>query len=167
MLYDAESGDLPLAERTGDSAQAGDGRLVSLAGAGRNPDRPRPPGSSELHSAGASWRPTSPCWKDTARKTVGEVLEPSIHYAERGIPNYEYMLERIDGPGTRSQWDEYPPGGTDVFYDDGRVPEPGSILVQKSLGLILRKLVEAESAAPGHRVDGVARGPRLLLHTAR
>ena len=35
-----------------------------------------------------------------------------------------------------------------MFYDDGRVPEPGSILVQKSLGLILRKLVEAESAAP-------------------
>ena len=74
------------------------------------------------------------------------------------------MLERIDGPGTRSQWDEYPPGGTDVFYDDGKVPEPGSILAQKSLGLILRKLVEAESAAPGHRADGV-RAARDCFYT--
>ncbi len=88
-------------------------------------------------------------------KTLGEVLAPSIHYAERGIPNYEYMLERIDSPGTRSQWEQYPPGGTEVFYNDGAVPRPGSILVQKGLGAILRRLVEAESAARGHRLDGV------------
>ena len=97
-------------------------------------------------------------------KTVGEVLEPSIHYAERGIPNYEYMLERIDSPGTRSQFDEYPPGGTDVFFDNGDVPRPGSLLVQKGLGSILRKLVEAESAAAGHRVDGV-RASRDCFYT--
>ena len=97
-------------------------------------------------------------------KTVGEVLEPSIHYAERGIPNYEYMLERIDSPGTRSQFDQYPPGGTDVFFENGKVPAPGSLLVQKGLGSILRKLVEAESAAPGHRLDGV-RAARDCFYT--
>ena len=97
-------------------------------------------------------------------KTVGEVLEPSIHYAERGIPNYEYMLERIDSPGTRSQFDQYPPGGTGVFFDNGKVPAPGSLLVQKGLGSILRKLVEAESAAPGHRLDGV-RAARDCFYT--
>ena len=97
-------------------------------------------------------------------KTVGEVLEPSIHYAERGIPNYEYMLERIDSPGTRSQFDQYPPGGTDIFFDDGEVPAPGSLLVQKGLGAILRKLVEAESAAAGHRADGV-RAARDCFYT--
>ena len=97
-------------------------------------------------------------------KTVGEVLEPSIHYAERGIPNYEYMLERIDSPGTRSQFDLYPPGGTDVFFEDGKVPAPGSLLIQNGLGAILRKLVEAESAAAGHRVDGV-RAARDCFYT--
>ena len=97
-------------------------------------------------------------------KTVGEVLEPSIHYAERGIPNYEYMLERIDSQGTRSQFDQYPPGGTDVFFDDGKVPAPGSLLVQKGLGSILRKLVEAESGAPGRRLDGV-RAARDCFYT--
>ena len=97
-------------------------------------------------------------------KTVGEVLEPSIHYADRGIPNYEYMLERIDSPGTRSQFDQYPPGGMDVFFEDGKVPTPGSLLVQKGLGSILRKLVEAESAAPGHRLDGV-RAARDCFYT--
>ena len=97
-------------------------------------------------------------------KTVGEVLEPSIQYAERGIPNYEYMLERIDSPGTRSQFDEYPPGGTDVFFDNGDVPRPGSLLVQKGLGSILRKLVEAESAAARAPRGRSPRFPRLLLH---
>ena len=97
-------------------------------------------------------------------KTVGEVLEPAIHYAERGFPNYEYMLERIDAPGTRSQWEQYPPGGADVFYDDGEVPTPGSPLVQKALGATLRKLVEAESAAGGHRLDGV-RAARDCFYT--
>ena len=97
-------------------------------------------------------------------KTVGEVLEPSIHYADRGIPNYEYMLERIDSPGTRSQFDQYPPGGTDVFFEDGKVPAPGSLLVQKGLGSILRKLVEAESDDAGHRADGI-RAARDCFYT--
>lgn len=88
-------------------------------------------------------------------KTVGEVLGPSIHYAQRGIPNYEYMLRSIGNENTRSQWKQYPPGGTDVFYDDGAVPEPGSLLVQGGMAATLRKLVEAEIAAEGHRAEGV------------
>ena len=98
-------------------------------------------------------------------KTVGEVLEPSIHYAERGIPNYDYMLERIDSPGTISQFQQYAPGGLDVFYDeDGGVPKAGSLLTQKALGGILRKLADAESAAGGHRRDGV-RAARDCFYT--
>ena len=88
-------------------------------------------------------------------KTVGEVLGPSIHYAQRGIPNYEYMLRSIGNENTRSQWKQYPPGGADVFYDEGAVPEPGSLLVQGGMAATLRKLVEAEIAAEGHRAEGV------------
>ena len=42
-----------------------------------------------------------------------------------------------------------------MFYDDGDVPEPGSLLVQSGMAATLRKLVEAEIAAEGHRAEGV------------
>ena len=154
MLYHAESGD-----------------LLSLSGQGTAPNRAT---VDWYRSQGVDEIPTGPgplahlsftvpgvvaaylsLLERYGTRTVGEVLEPSIHYAERGIPNYEYMLERIDNPGTISQFELYPPGGLDIFYDQGRVPQPGSLLVQKSLGLILRRMVEAESAAGGHRVAGV------------
>ena len=154
MLYHAESGD-----------------LLSLSGQGTAPNRAT---VDWYRSLGQNEIPTGPgplahlsftvpgvvaallsLQERYGTKTVAEILEPSIHYAERGIPNYEYMLERIESPGTRSQFEQYPPGGLDIFYDNGRTPRPGSLLVQKSLGRILRKLVEAESAAPGHRLDGV------------
>ena len=163
MLYHAESGD-----------------LLSLSGQGT---APRLATVDWYRSQGQSEIPTGPgplahlsftvpgvvaaflsMLERYGTKTVGEVLEPSIHYAERGIPNYEYMLERIDSPGTRSQFDQYPPGGTAVFFDNGKVPAPGSLLVQKGLGSILRKLVEAESAAAGHRADGV-RAARDCFYT--
>ena len=154
MLYHAESGD-----------------LLSLSGQGTAPDRAT---VDWYRSLGQSEIPTGPgplahlsftvpgvvaaylsLLERYGRKTVGEVLEPSIHYAERGIPNYEYMLERIDNPVTVSQFELYPPGGLDIFYDNGKTPEPGSLLFQKGLGDIFRKLVEAEGAAGGHRADGV------------
>ena len=91
-------------------------------------------------------------------KTLGEVLAPSIHYADHGIPNYEYMLERIASPTTRQQFDQYPPGGTDVFFENGAVPRPGSLLVQKALGGTLAKMAAAESAASGDRAAGVRAG---------
>ena len=154
MLYHAESGD-----------------LLSLSGQGTAPDRAT---VDWYRSLGQSEIPTGPgplahlsftvpgvvaaylsLLERYGRKTVGEVLEPSIHYAERGIPNYEYMLERINNPVTVSQFEQYPPGGLDIFYDNGKTPEPGSLLFQKGLGDIFRKLVEAEGAGSGHRVDGV------------
>ena len=88
-------------------------------------------------------------------RTLGEVLAPSIHYAERGIPNYEYMLERMKNAATRRQFELYPPGGASVFYDDGELPAPGSVLVQPGLADVFRRMVAAESAATGHRRDGI------------
>ena len=163
MLYHAESGD-----------------LLSLSGQGTAPDRAT---VDWYRSLGQSEIPTGPgplahlsftlpgvvaaylsLLERYGRKTVGEVLEPSIHYAERGIPNYEYMLERIDSPVTRGQFEQYPPGGLDIFYDNGATPEPGSLLVQKGLANVFRKMVEAEGAGSGHRVDGV-RAARDCFYT--
>ena len=164
MLYHAESGD-----------------LLSLSGQGTAPDRAT---VEWYQSQGQTEIPTGPgplahlsftvpgvvaaylsLLERYGSKTVGEVLEPSIHYAERGIPNYDYMLERIDSPATIGQFQQYGGGGLDVFYDaDGGVPKAGSLLVQKALGGILRKLVEAESAAGGSRKAGV-RAARDCFYT--
>ena len=89
-------------------------------------------------------------------KTVGEVLAPAVSYAERGFPMYEYMHRMLTIAESRSQFDLYPPGGTDVFYPDGRVPEPGELFVQQALARTLRRLVEADATARGHRVAGIA-----------
>ena len=154
MLYHAESGDLLSLSGQGTAPRLATVDWYRSQGQEEIPTGPGPLAHLSFTVPGVVAAYLSLLEK-YGTKTVGEVLEPAIHYAERGFPNYEYMLERIDAPGTRSQWDEYPPGGTDVFYDDGEVPAPGSPLVQKALGATLRKLVEAESAAGGHRLDGV------------
>ena len=75
--------------------------------------------------------------------TIDEVLAPAIEYAENGIPHYEYMLNRLDNANTGVQFDNYPPGGWDVFYDNREVPEPGSTLVQPGLANTLKAMSEA------------------------
>ena len=89
-------------------------------------------------------------------RTLSEVLAPAVHYAERGFPMYEYMHRLLAIPETRSQFGIYPPGGTAVFYPGGRVPEVGELFVQPALGGTLRRLVEADTHARGHRVAGIA-----------
>jgi gamma-glutamyltranspeptidase / glutathione hydrolase len=89
-------------------------------------------------------------------KALSEALAPAVHYAERGFPMYEYMHRLLAVPETRSQFDVYPPGGTAVFYPGGRVPEVGDLFVQPALAGTLRRLVEADSEARGHRVAGIA-----------
>ena len=97
-------------------------------------------------------------------KTLGEVLAPSIHYAEFGIPHYEYMIQRLAYPVAKEQFGNFPPGGLDVFYDNGELPQPTSMLVQKNLGRTLKKMVEAESAAAGGRVAGIMYSLRRIRH---
>ena len=85
--------------------------------------------------------------------TIYEVLAPAIDYAENGIPNYEYMLNRLENANTATQFDNYPPGGWDVFYDNREVPEPGSTLVQPGLANTLKAMSSA--AVAGDRLAGL------------
>ena len=61
-----------------------------------------------------------------------QVLEPAIHLAQAGFPHYEYMIDALDSQVTRDQFDQYPPGGNEIFYQDGpsfapaRMITPGS-----------------------------------------
>ena len=89
-------------------------------------------------------------------RTLSEVLAPAVHYAEHGFPMYEYMHRLLAIPETRSQFDIYPPGGTAVFYPNGRPPQVGELFVQPALGATLRRLVEADTLSRGARVAGIA-----------
>ena len=88
-------------------------------------------------------------------KALGEVLAPSIHYAERGIPFYEYMVQRLRTPDNREQFSLYPPGGMDIFYPNGDLPRPGALLIQKALANTLKRMAAAENAARGDRLEGL------------
>ena len=89
-------------------------------------------------------------------KTISEVLEPAIRFAEQGIPNYEYMLERIDSPTTQGQFNNFPPGGSDIFYENGKVPRPGSMLVQSELANVLKAMVKPKQSVNDDRLSGIA-----------
>ena len=88
-------------------------------------------------------------------KPVSEVLAPAIHYAEEGIPNYEYMLDRLNSPITGEQFDHYPPGGWDIFYRNRELPQPGSLLVQPGLARTLKSLVSSDNGDSSDRAEGI------------
>ena len=101
---------------------------------------------------------------------LADVIEPALSYAAEGIPNYEYMLERLHSRSGQQQFDNFPPGGWDVFYDNREVPAAGSLLVQSGLADTLRTLRDASAEAPGDRTqrmqaarDAFYRGPIASL----
>jgi len=89
-------------------------------------------------------------------RSLGEVLAPALHYAEHGFPMYEYMRRVLAIPESQSQFELYPPGGSDVFYPGGRIPSLGELFVQPALGATLRRLAEADTRGRGHRLAGIA-----------
>ena len=97
------------------------------------------------------------------RRTLADVVSPAIDYAEHGFPMYEYMHRMLDSPDTRSQFDLYPPGGTEVFYPGGSLPAVGDRFVQPQLAATLRLLVQAEANTSGSRHDGL-RAARAVFY---
>ena len=85
--------------------------------------------------------------------TIDEVLAPAIDYAENGIPHYEYMLNRLKNANTATQFDNYPPGGWDVFYNNRELPKAGDTLVQPGLANTLKAMSAA--AVPSDRLAGL------------
>jgi gamma-glutamyltranspeptidase/glutathione hydrolase len=154
MLYDSESGDLLSLSGQGTAPRKASVEYFKSLGQDEIPTGPGPLAHLSFTLPGVVDAYLS-LLERYGTKSVGEILAPSIQYAERGIPNYDYMLDRLRSPMTVPQFDQYPPGGTDVFYHNREVPQAGTLLVQKALGGTLRKLVEAESAAAGHRLNGV------------
>ena len=163
MLYHAESGDLLSLSGQGTAPRKATVEYFRSLGQDDVPTGPGPLAHLSFTLPGVVDAYLS-LLERYGTKSVGEILAPSIQYAERGIPNYDYMLDRLRFPMTIPQFDQYPPGGTDVFYHNREVPQAATLLVQKALGSTLRKLVQAESAAAGHRLAGV-RAARDCFYT--
>jgi len=89
-------------------------------------------------------------------KSLSEALAPAVEFARDGFPMYDYMHRLLAIPESRAQFDLYPPGGTDVFYPGGRVPEVGALFVQPALAATLERLVEADAQGRGRRTAGIA-----------
>ncbi len=85
--------------------------------------------------------------------SLPRVLEPAIRLARGGFPHYEYMIDALDSQATRDQFALYPPGGSEIFYDRGALPRPGTLLLQPGLATTLESL--AAHGASGQRLDGI------------
>ena len=153
MLYHAASGDLLSLSGQGVAPAKANADFYKSRGHERIPTGPGPdaplsftvPGVVEAFLA---------LQEKYGVKSIGEVLAPAIYYADHGIPHYEYMLERLDSPVTHQQFDAFPPGGWDVFYQDRQVPQPGALMVQKGLANTLSAMARG-AAGSASRVDGV------------
>jgi len=154
MLYDARSGDLLSLSGQGPAPGQATVDFFASQGLDEIPTGPGPQAHLSFTVPGVVAAVLS-LLERYGTKTVAEVLAPAIEYAERGIPHYEYMIARLNNPSTLRQFEQYPPGGRDIFYDNGRLPTPGSLLVQPGLADVFKRLVAAERAASGNRRDGI------------
>ncbi len=154
MLYHAESGDLVSLSGQGVAPRRATVEFYRSQGLDAIPTGPGPQAHLSFTVPGIVDALVSMLDR-YGTKTIADVLEPSIRYAEQGIPNYEYMIQSLDNPVIREQFRLYPPGGTDVFYPDGELPGPGSMLVQKAAGKTLKAMADAEGSASGDRAAGL------------
>ena len=163
MLYDARSGE-----------------LLSLSGQGTAPGKAT---ADFYKSQGLERIPTGPGHQQShlsftlpgvvhafislaeryGTKTINELLAPAISYATDGIPNYEYMLDRLDSAATAQQFDLYGPGGWDVFYENRQVPAAGTLLLQPGLANTLRAMLPGSGNGHGlSRAEGLQKAREVF-----
>ena len=159
MLYDSASGDLTSLSGQGGAPAAATADFYRSRGHERIPTGP---------GKDAPLSFTQPGIVDAfinmleryGTMSFAEVVEPAIRYAEDGIPHYEYMLERLRSETGQEQFDNFPPGGWEVFYEDREVPAPGALMRQPGLANTLKAMRDASTTASGSRVESLqaARG---------
>lgn len=154
MLYDARSGDL--------KSLSGQGTAPAMA----TPDFYRSRGLDTIPTGPGADAPLAFTVPGVAHATISmldrygtksfaEAAAPAIEYAERGFPHYQYMIDALGAESTRKQFDLFPPGGSDIFYEGGALPVEGSLLVQPGLANTLKAMAAAEAATTGARSDGL------------
>ena len=150
MLYDSDSGDLTSLNGQGGAPGAATPEFYRSRGHERIPTGPGLDAPLSFTQPGIVDAFTA-MLERYGSLSFADVAAPAISYAEDGIPHYEYMLERLRSPSGQEQFDNFPPGGWDVFYDDRQVPAPGALMVQPGLANTLKTMRDASLAESGSR----------------
>ncbi len=154
MLYDARSGDLK--SLSGQGVAPGKATVDFYRSHGLDTIPTGPGGQAPLSfTVPGVVHATISMLDRYGTKSLGEVIAPAVQYAEEGIPHYQHMINALGLASTTQQFELFPPGGAEVFYDDGRPAKEGSLLVQPGLATTLKSLAAAEAAAHSTRSEGL------------
>ena len=151
MLHDAKSGDVLSLSGQGTAPGKATAAFYKSQGLERIPTGPGHPQSHLSFTLPGVVHAFISLAERYGTKTIDELLAPAIAYASDGIPNYEYMLNRLDAASTAQQFDLYAPGGWDVFYHNRQIPPAGSLLLQPGMANTLRSMLA--SSGNGHQVS--------------
>ena len=154
MLYDARSGDLKSLSGQGTAPAMATVDFYRSRGLDTIPTGPGADAPLAFTVPGVA-HATISMLDRYGTKSFAEAAAPAIEYAERGFPHYQYMIDALGAASTRQQFDLFPPGGSDIFYDNGKLPLEGSLLVQPGLANTLKAIAAAEAASMGSRSDGL------------
>ncbi len=154
MLYDADSGDLLSLSGQGTAPELATVDFFRSQGLDEIPTGPGPLAHLSFTVPGVVDALLS-LLERYGTFPLSQVLEPAIHLAQAGFPHYEYMVDALDSQATRDQFNQYPPGGNEIFYQDGKLPRPGSLLVQPGLARTLRRLAANEGGGSRDRIEGI------------
>lgn len=125
---------------------ANEGRMLALNGSGRSPKNV----GREMFLAGIPHRGmfaatvpgTVDSWIEAANRlgtrSLRDLLEPAIYYAERGFPVFPHLASVIRASHNTLGAD---PAWSRIFLQGGKIPEPGDLLVQKDLASTLAAVV--------------------------
>jgi gamma-glutamyltranspeptidase/glutathione hydrolase len=125
--------------------RANDRKTLVLNGSGRAPRKIR----RELFADGiphrgilaASTPGTVDGWVQLAAKlgsrSLAEILEPAIYYADRGFPIFPHFAQVIRAAEKSLGGD---PAWSRIFLQQGKAPESGEVFVQKDLAATLRAI---------------------------
>ncbi len=154
MLYDARSGDLKSLSGQGTAPSMATVDFYRSRGLDAIPTGPGADAPLAFTVPGVA-HATISMLDRYGTKSFAEAAAPAIEYAERGIPHYQYMIDALGSASTMQQFEAFPPGGSQVFYDNGKLPQEGSLLVQPGLARTLKAMAAAEAASRGSRSDGL------------
>lgn len=86
-------------------------------------------------------------------KTFAETASAALDLAARGFPAHALLCQTItDDPEEFSYW----PSNAGIFMPEGRPPKIGETFRQPELARTISRLIAAEKAAGGSRMDGLA-----------
>jgi gamma-glutamyltranspeptidase/glutathione hydrolase len=100
--------------------------------------------------------------RDQGTMSLADVLEPAIGYARDGHPVLSRVCTTIGL--VRDLFIEDWTTSADLWLEDGRPPEPGSLITNPAYAATLQRLVDAATSAPGDRAEQIDAARREWSH---